>query len=33
MSIWISGDIHGSIDIKKLSYRRWLEGRMLTRDD
>ena len=33
MSIWISGDIHGSIDIKKLSYRRWPEGRMLTRDD
>lgn len=33
MSIWVTGDIHGSIDIKKLSHRRWPEGRMLTSED
>lgn len=33
MAIWVTGDIHGSIDIAKLSYRRWPEGRLLTRDD
>ena len=33
MAIWVTGDIHGSIDIKKLSYRRWPQGRELTRDD
>ena len=33
MAIWITGDIHGGIDIAKLSYRRWPEGRLLTRED
>ena len=33
MAIWVTGDIHGSIDINKLSHRRWPEGRELTRDD
>lgn len=33
MSVWVTGDVHGSIDIGKLSGRRWLEGKSLTRDD
>ena len=33
MAIWVTGDIHGGIDIAKLSYRRWPEGRLLTRED
>ena len=33
MSVWVTGDVHGSIDIGKLSGRRWPEGKGLTRDD
>ncbi len=33
MGIWITGDVHGAIDIAKLSHRRWPAGRSLTRDD
>ncbi len=33
MAIWVTGDVHGGIDIAKLSGRRWPEGRGLTRDD
>lgn len=33
MSLWITGDLHGSIDIHKLSARFWPEGKDLTRDD
>ena len=33
MAIWVTGDIHGGIDIAKLSHRRWPQGRLLTRDD
>ena len=33
MSVWVTGDVHGSIDIGKLSGRRWPEGKSLTRDD
>lgn len=31
--IWITGDIHGSYDIRKLSSERWPEGRSLGDDD
>lgn len=31
--IYVTGDIHGHIDIHKLSSRLWPEGRTLTRDD
>lgn len=33
MSVWVTGDVHGSIDIGKLSGRRRPEGKSLTRDD
>lgn len=33
MSVWVTGDVHGSIDAGKLSGRNWPEGRGLTRDD
>ena len=33
MSVWVTGDVHDSIDIGKLSGRRWPEGKGLTRDD
>ena len=33
MSVWVTGDVHGSIDIGKLSGRRWLQGKGLTRGD
>lgn len=33
MSVWVTGDVHGSIDIGKLSGRRWPEGKGLTRGD
>lgn len=31
--IYFTGDIHGEIDIGKLSYRNWAESRNLTADD
>ena len=31
--VFVTGDIHGSIDIRKLGRRRWPEGATLTRDD
>ena len=31
--IYVTGDIHGNIDIRKLSKRNWPEGQALTRDD
>lgn len=31
--IYFTGDIHGEIDIGKLSYRNWTESRNLTADD
>ena len=33
MSVWVTGDVHGSIDVGKLSGRNWPEGTALTRDD
>lgn len=33
MSIFITGDIHGSIDIDKISYRNWPGSKSLTRKD
>ena len=33
MSIYITGDPHGEIDIKKLSFKNWPESRDLTRED
>lgn len=33
MSIYITGDTHGDIDIGKLSFENWPESRTLTRDD
>ena len=31
--IWITGDIHGEIDVSKLNSRNWPEGKSLTKDD
>ena len=31
--IFVTGDIHGSQSIQKLSSRNWIEGRYLTKDD
>ena len=33
MGIYITGDLHGEIDIKKLSFNNWPESRDLTRED
>lgn len=33
MSIYITGDLHGEIDIKKLSFKNWSESKSLTRED
>lgn len=33
MSIYVTGDFHGSMDIKKISSKNWSEGRKLTSDD
>lgn len=33
MSVWVTGDVHGSIDVGKLSGRNWPEGKALTCDD
>lgn len=33
MSVFITGDTHGEIEMKKLSHQRWLEGRKLTKKD
>ena len=32
-SVWVTGDVHGSYDIDKLSGRAWPEGRRLSRQD
>ena len=31
--IYLTGDTHGEIDIKKLSFQNWKESRELTRND
>ena len=33
MSVWVTGDVHGGIDVGRLSGRNWPEGKTLTRDD
>lgn len=33
MATWVTGDVHGPIDIGKLSSKNWPEGRTLTEDD
>ena len=31
--IWITGDIHGEIDISKISGKKWPEGKALSKND
>lgn len=33
MSIYVAGDFHSSMDIKKVSNKNWPESRELTEDD
>ena len=33
MSVYITGDVHGELDIQKLSIKNWPESRSLTRED
>lgn len=33
MAIYVTGDIHGDIDISKLGFRHFTDGKLLTKDD